>query len=302
MSCRRLRGPCAGRSGEVGQQQRDAVGRLLRDDPVAERAAAPPGVRAPARRRTRGPAPSTTRRTRCAAAARRAGRARRERGGQPGGAFPLPDRRLIRPSAHHRRGLPGPGLHGRGGGQAGPGSCGAGSSQRRPASRMAASCHCAAARPGAPAVSARSAARPGWAAVPVPWPGPGCLLRRAGRGDLELGCDVDQVGFVAGRPPDRRVGSRRADPRGHRGAQQAGDLGRRPARAAQKAGRTGSGPGEQEQPLPAVRCGAGRGAGVAGSYATPDRVIPCLGQVCKYTVQAAGTEGSHVLRIDKPGV
>lgn len=72
-----------------------------------------------------------------------------------------------------------------------------------------------------------------------------------------------------------------------------------PPRAAQKVGRTGSGsePGEQEQPLSAVR-----GADVAGSYATPDRVIPCLGQVSKYTVQAAGTEGSHVLHNDKPGV
>lgn len=72
-----------------------------------------------------------------------------------------------------------------------------------------------------------------------------------------------------------------------------------PPRAAQKVGRTGSGPGpgKQEQPLSAVRS-----ADVAGSYATPDRVIPCLGQVSKYTVQAAGTEGSHVLHNDKPGV
>ena len=132
-------------------------------------------------------------------------------------------------------------------------------------------------------------------------PGPGCLvrLRQAGRGDAELGCDVDQVDFVPGRRPDRRVGSRRADPRGHRGAQQAGDLGRCPAPGRAEGTQPGPAPGQAsgDRPSPAVR-----GAGVAGSYATPDRVIPCLGQVSKYTVQAAGTEGSHVLHNDKPGV
>jgi hypothetical protein len=66
-----------------------------------------------------------------------------------------------------------------------------------------------------------------------------------------------------------------------------------PPRAAQKVGRTGPDPGQasrNSQPLPPVR-----GADIAGSYATPNRVIPRLGQVPQYTVQAAGTEGSHVL-------
>jgi hypothetical protein len=47
-------------------------------------------------------------------------------------------------------------------------------------------------------------------------------------------------------------------------------------------GGTGAGPAAQEHPLAAV-CGAD----VGGADATPERVIPCFGQVAEYTVQTS---------------
>jgi hypothetical protein len=47
-------------------------------------------------------------------------------------------------------------------------------------------------------------------------------------------------------------------------------------------GGTGAGPGAQEHSLAAV-CGAD----VGGADATPERVIPCFGQVAEYTVQTS---------------
>jgi hypothetical protein len=41
-------------------------------------------------------------------------------------------------------------------------------------------------------------------------------------------------------------------------------------------------PGEQKHPLAAVCC-----ADVGGADATPERVIPCFGQVAEYTVETA---------------
>jgi hypothetical protein len=55
-----------------------------------------------------------------------------------------------------------------------------------------------------------------------------------------------------------------------------------PPRAAHKVGKTGfcGGPAEKEKAFPPMG-----GSDIAGSYATPDRVIPRLGQVPKYTVE-----------------
>ena len=48
------------------------------------------------------------------------------------------------------------------------------------------------------------------------------------------------------------------------------------------AGGGGAWPGAQEHPLAAVSC-----ADVGGADATPERVIPCFGQVAEYTVETS---------------
>jgi hypothetical protein len=58
------------------------------------------------------------------------------------------------------------------------------------------------------------------------------------------------------------------------------------------------GPAEQEQPFPVVRR-----ADVVSANATPDRVVPRLGQVAEYTVESAVSPapGGDVLHDEQRG-